>query len=609
MVSTQSHTRSRGRGFGRPSASNEVSVRNANFAKLGEVLDSDVLAAATVMPEEQVAAFLKNRDTIRTEQAVQISQYLSYAGFPEGWLDIPNSQVDPTLVAGVMTLAAEATDLAPIRRANLKRLAKQFDGRYSVLADCIEILEESLVRILGGITKFDNERMGHINPLLVRAGFPADWLETPNAELTPAMVAGLEARLHMSDDEEDRPASPPAAKPSAPAVDVKPAPQKAKPAAKKPAVTKEDKPSVVATKPKTAEEPTEAAAPVAEAAPVAQPPKRIPGLPIGVQRAARPVMTQAKPEEKKPKAPPIDAETRKKYKARAAALSQLLENAKHGVKAYLWRDRIGRSLPYWANVRSGAIAFNDDLAAQVVSVLDLPTGWLDNPVFPPPTIASWVYDTPLPSVEKEALVKDAAETAKASKAKPVKAEAKAQAATKPKAAAKPAPVVPASAVAEQEPAAPVVSRRVEKSVIEVTDRTGLFAKQVPTTRKRVVVKAAPKEGISLPTATEPAAPTVLLAQPGQQQGGVPVQELLVSEPVAAEASVPVQVAPAAPVAPVAPVVRGFMLGEPGTERSEPGPVARAVADTLLEFSRSGKLTEKDAVRMLAYLHEVALPAA
>ena len=622
MVSTQSQTRGRGRGFGRPAGGTETSVRNANFAKLGEFLDADVLATATFMPEDRVVAFLKNREVIRGEQASQISQYLSYAGFPEGWLDIPSSQVEPKLVSGILGLAAEAKDLSPIRRMNLKRLAKHFEGRYLDLADCIEILEESLVRMLNGITKFDDERMGHINPLLVRAGFPSDWLETPNADLTDAMVAGLVARLNMDEEDEESHAPVVAAPaPVAPTPAPKAATPKAAPASAKKAAAPKPKAAApkLASAPKAAPEPKAAATPMTAsvATPVAAPaaaPVRIPGLPIGVQRAARPLVTQAKPEKvvaapALKKAPPMDADTRKRYKARAAALEALLSNAKRGVKAYLWRDKLGRSLPYWANVRTGAIAFKDDLMNQVTDALELPRGWLDNPVSPPPTIAAWVFDAPLPSAEKAALVKEAAETAKA--AAKVAAKAPAKPAAKPSAPKKAAapvaakPVEPKTVVPEQAAptveAAPVISRRVERSVAKVTDKTGIFEKEVPVVRKRVVIKAAP-QGVILPVETAPIEPMVILASETAPQVVTP------PVPVEVPAAAPVVSAPAeAVVAVTATVPSGFVLGDAGEPRSDAWPVARAVAETLLEFSRAGKLTEQDAVRMLAYLHQVAIP--
>lgn len=86
--------------------------------------------------------------------------------------------------------------------------------------------------------------------------------------------------------------------------------------------------------------------------------------------------------------------------ARANALEQLLEGARRGVKVTLWRDLLNSSLPFWGNIRRGAVLFRDDLASAAEQAMGLPQGWLDNPSFPPPSLAAWLNDpnAPLPVV-------------------------------------------------------------------------------------------------------------------------------------------------------------------------------------------------------------------
>lgn len=92
--------------------------------------------------------------------------------------------------------------------------------------------------------------------------------------------------------------------------------------------------------------------------------------------------------------------TKEASMARANALEQLLDGARRGVKVTLWRDLLNSSLPFWGNIRRGAVLFRDDLASAAEQAMGLPQGWLDNPSFPPPSLAAWLNDpnAPLPVV-------------------------------------------------------------------------------------------------------------------------------------------------------------------------------------------------------------------
>lgn len=90
---------------------------------------------------------------------------------------------------------------------------------------------------------------------------------------------------------------------------------------------------------------------------------------------------------------------------RADALAQLLENQRRGVKSALWDNILGSSLAMWGNMRRGTVAFKDETADKVTEAMGLPEGWLDDPVFPPPSLAQWVTDpdAPLPTGENQAV--------------------------------------------------------------------------------------------------------------------------------------------------------------------------------------------------------------
>lgn len=76
--------------------------------------------------------------------------------------------------------------------------------------------------------------------------------------------------------------------------------------------------------------------------------------------------------------------------ARAEALEQLFESRPRGVKGLLWKNILGFQLPAWGNIRRGHAKFRNTLADAVEEAMGLPSGWLDNPSYPPATLAAWV---------------------------------------------------------------------------------------------------------------------------------------------------------------------------------------------------------------------------
>ena len=98
-----------------------------------------------------------------------------------------------------------------------------------------------------------------------------------------------------------------------------------------------------------------------------------------------------------------DKPSTERSQARADAIDRLMENSRRGAKVTLWRDFLGKSLPFAGNIRRGVAMFSDDMANLAEEALGLPNGWIDDPVFPPPsTLAAWVMDAsvPLPTPKK-----------------------------------------------------------------------------------------------------------------------------------------------------------------------------------------------------------------
>lgn len=444
--------------------------RSANLGRLRDELGFDMLAAALGLTDEALTILIDGRDHVRAEQyATHMVHRLKEAGIPNDWLERQFAPIAPEYLRALRKFAAASPNKAPIRRANFRRLALTFDGRTTVLADALDMVPSSIENVAEGRLEFDDGRFGHINPRLMQAGFPDGWLEQPEPDLTDAMIASVgklamdEYERQHAEEEEHRLAQAQAFVNQAPAQQIIPTEQ---PTSAPSDTTLETAMATAGQRQAKSTKSTQnkltppttpnfkAAGMPGASKPLAHPSaaggKTLPrsvllagrkvtgagktGRPPAAAPAPAPVATpstattkaattQAPAAARAPSARQSTGVTREQSNARAMALEQLLENSRRGAKVTLWRDTLGSSLPLWGNIRRGAVLFRDDLARGVEVAMGLPANWLDNPVFPPKTMAAWVTDPNAPVPTPLELHADATESAEASgQAAPAAAE-------------------------------------------------------------------------------------------------------------------------------------------------------------------------------------------
>lgn len=453
-------------------------ARTTNLRKLCEELGQDLVGAALGLDDDAMRVLLEGRGHPKEDDYnAHLTHRMSEVGIPAGWLDKQYSATPPSYIRSLRALAAESPNKAPIRRANFKKVAEAFEGREEILSDALDMVPSAIRNVAAGLLLFDDGRFSHVNPRLMKAGFPDGWLEQPEPKLEPEMVQSLEKqavdeleREHaefQADHAQSQAAEQAAASLAQTQTSSKtsqfaeesaaqeefsltpsPAPsdtpkEPAMPTAR--SVTKTPKKSSgkgPSLKPFQGVLPT---APKAPGKPAAGPRKNLPlAILAGQQPAAPKGMPKAaaagapkKPGSKPTKAPvasglksaPIAAAAqspkaspvapapagkkrgprvrmdKEVSQRRAVALAQLLENQRRGVKSALWDNIMGSSLAMWGNMRRGTVAFKDETADKVTAAMGLPEGWLDDPVFPPPSLAQWVTDpeAPLPTGETQAV--------------------------------------------------------------------------------------------------------------------------------------------------------------------------------------------------------------
>lgn len=429
---------------GKAKSSGSRSRRATNLGRLGKAIGLDVLGAALGLSSEAVRILVDGRDHAREQQyAAHLAARFKDAGIPASWLDNPDAKVNPEFLSALRKFAAASNNKTPIRRANFHRILAAFSGREEVLADALEMLPSAVMNVADGLLELDDGRFGHLNPRLIRAGFPDGWLEQAEPDLTDAMLLSLE-QLATDDYERAFEAEEAAAHAGQVFVSQQLAPEikTTQPAA---APVEKSKETVMAPprQPKATESTPpkpefKAAGMPAATKPMAHPSAGGARLPRSVMAAgrkvtsapvAKPIATNATKQSAKAGTPPPQLQampqmpaqasnavqatkqatpdarrtlaprgtvTKEVSLARAVALDKLLENARRGAKVTLWRDLLGSSLPFWGNIRRGSVLFRDDLAEGAVRAMGLPEGWLDNPSFPPATMAAWVTDENAP---------------------------------------------------------------------------------------------------------------------------------------------------------------------------------------------------------------------
>lgn len=579
-----------------------------NLGRLGAALGTDVLGAALGLTEQSLRILLDGRDPSREAQyQPHLEHKFEDADIPLSWLSRENPTLEPEYLQALRVLAAQSPSKAPIRRVNFKRLAKAFDGRIGVLADAVEMNQAAVMNVAEGHLELDEYRFNHLNPRLMRAGFPDGWLEQPNPDLTDSMLESLEQVA--TDDYEQELSSSELVEQTVGQAFVSPVPAQVVSAQEKLADVgstaapiiehKKEEPTMETTaqsQPHPAEENT-SVPPFAQTEfsaagfPGTRPPMQHPAaagapkLPTRLLAAGRKVPGTSAPQAKptapvaaKPAKPTAAAKpavapapnkskapiTKEASLARAEALNQLLDTARRGAKDALWKRLMSLSLPYWGNIRRGTVLFRDELAQRATDALELPQGWLDNPTFPPATLAAWVTDpsVPLPGAkEKPAAMAAVVETLEPVASPVAPAVAPAAPATQPmiKPFARPKAQLQAEILAAPEPvaaAAPVAEPiRVEPAAVAVVVEAAV--EPVPA----IPVTAAPAQPVAAAPVAAPAAPTVAPATAAQVKLSM----------------------------------AGFSWTPP---QGQPGPICQALVSTLSGMSAAGVLTEQDALQML-----------
>jgi hypothetical protein len=178
-------------------------MRSVNLSRLGDELGLDVLGAALGLTDEAIGIVIQGRGHAREDQYLaHLVHRLKEAGLPAGWTETEEAPLRPEYLKALREFAAAATNKAPIRRANFKRLAKAFNGRADVLAAALDMVAPSISNVAEGRLEFDDGRFGHVNPQLMQAGFPDGWLEQAEPVLTDAMLTGLEQAANDSYERE-----------------------------------------------------------------------------------------------------------------------------------------------------------------------------------------------------------------------------------------------------------------------------------------------------------------------------------------------------------------------------------------------------------------------
>lgn len=522
----------RGQGPNRP---NQGPNRNAPvvksrlsnaLTKISQEVDLDLMESALAISGDAIREIISGRNpgSERTYSA-HIEHRIAHTPILSRWFASPDAPFTKELNNQLKFLASTSQRRDGLRRENFKQIAKAFSDDIYVLADALQLAESGVLRIISGELEFDDQRFGHINPLLVAAGFEDGWLELANPSLSDSMIqrlrqmadeefndsteVGVATESHViaaqnseiaetsvsensgvvvakSEIEANNTASAPndvlqvketvmaktTAKPtpkatsgaphvaaaasrtalltrgalsagrsilSGPAGTPKPIPAAAgiiaaaaasapkagpvvthkvsrvpaaapvAPVAPAPAATPET--TTTAHSAATAAAAGKSLAPAgAKAKATTAPAKKAAKLSKGVAKAGR----KAAPAATAPAAPTVaptiesgrvnqaksdDSAEKQISLARAAALEELLATSRRGAKVTLWRDLLNSSLPVWGNIRRGQVLLRDSKANEITAHLGLPTGWLDNPVMPPPTLAAWVTDplVPLPT--------------------------------------------------------------------------------------------------------------------------------------------------------------------------------------------------------------------
>lgn len=432
----------------------KAALRRHNFKKLVKAFEGrlDVLADALEILEPSVSEIATGALPFEDQRFGHINPRLVSAGIPDGWLENPEAEVTPEFVELLNKQAAEdyeqslSTDHeAPVEQRAAEQhppVVSEAEGSKAAGVEAVAV--EQAIDQPGAIAQevSPNETVVIEKEIAMKTQPRGAKTTTAPAqsqkEFKAAGIPGLAgATLPMQPQLGGaKPAIPRGAMASGRTLGKPISTAKAAPAAA-PQQAQSAPPAAGKTFRKTKASP-------AKPAPVAAPtPAPAPAPEVDSAQA-------------KQSAENVDRETSLR---RSAALEQLLETARRGAKVTLWRDLLKSSLGYWGNIRRGQVFLRDQLANDITTALGLPEGWLDNPEFPPPTLAAWVMDAnvPLPGATAPASTTSAKPKTPKAGARTLTAAASLQSPAPQASEAPPVAAAPAPAPAPAPQASPVAA--------------------------------------------------------------------------------------------------------------------------------------------------------
>lgn len=551
------------------SSDSKAAIRRANLRKVVDAFQDklELLADALELAVPSITAILDGQLVFDDQRFGHINPRLVAGGFPDGWLEHSDAKLTSEMIQGLETLA---TDVLERELAELEESRTQAHVNPEPAA-AATVDEEPLVADVPAEPQVsvvsENAVTPTVSPAPALPPFakraaaattaPAAPTAQPTRAAPPALPSAQQHELPLAPinqpiEEPVMAKTPPAAKKGMPSTTAKPGSKAPPPPALSASALAGLQHRSHAAKSKLRDK-------------VGIGPKNAQPKPHAVKRTA-PAKTGAFVRGK-------DVLTKEQSLARAEALNKLLDNSRRGAKVTLWRDLLGSSLPFWGNVRHGTATFQDVLATRAEQALGLPENWLDNPSFPPASLAAWVTDPTVPLPKPAAADGAPPATGKATRGAAASGTAQQTAqdtAHKSTASLKGAPMprLPRAGTAGTQPAA-------EPGVTAPT--------ATPATQASAAPAATPPRLKRTSQASRQQAATA------QEPDNTPV----------APATTPEVAGPAPAPAPGA----GFTWRPVANPKSvaTPGPLTQALSGVLTELALEGRFTDDDALRLINFL--------
>lgn len=517
-------------------------IRKSNFKKLAAAFEGrkQLLADALEVVEASIDNILAGRNELDDERFWHLNPRLMDAGFPNRWLEDPNAELTEDLIEGLEEIAADDIErffddedddhspapvvVAPLKSAVSPSVPAQLPlqetaaeptnvptqaapeplpanpkstVKETTMATSNSNVEQKQAVTLPRGALAAGRRIGGGAPV---ASKPVQVVSAPSTETAsvgaPTLVPNKMPTLHA------HPKTEPVAMPEvqSPVAGIQEGQQGGV--------------NVVVKKRRTLEKPQPQVAPAAAATTVAE--------------------SEATPAPKR-KGRPVSISKEKSF-ARFKVLDDMLSSLPRGAKTEFW-SKMGRSLQYAGNIRTGATMFRDELAHQAEETLGVEKGWLDNPT-PVKQFSPWLTE----------FIQNAG------------------------GAATPAPLEATQAPAE--PAAPTVAE--------------------PATAPMPA-----KQEVAAPAAEQAPAPVAPVAEPVKAASVKPFARTAAKPTV--DVQYPVQEAPEAAASSAATSAFTWAPAEDSAANVNSGPMTQALCAVLNQLSKDGKFTEQDAMRMIQFL--------